>query len=81
MGGGGVAQDHKGLHTRWAVRGWRVNISEDARHWIGLLQYNPSTRKTQYLPQRIHPVLHKGKNPPRYSLVKAIKKQLHLFIK
>jgi hypothetical protein len=20
-----------------------VNISEDARHWIGLLQYNPST--------------------------------------
>jgi hypothetical protein len=26
-----------------AVRGWGVNISEDARHWIGLLQYNPST--------------------------------------
>jgi hypothetical protein len=25
------------------VRGWEVNISEDARHWIGLLQYNPST--------------------------------------
>jgi hypothetical protein len=25
------------------VRGWGVNISEDARHWIGLLQYNPST--------------------------------------
>jgi hypothetical protein len=23
--------------------GWGVNISEDARHWIGLLQYNPST--------------------------------------
>ncbi len=22
---------------------WEVNISEDARHWIGLLQYNPST--------------------------------------
>jgi hypothetical protein len=22
--------------------GWGVTISEDARHWIGLLQYNPS---------------------------------------
>jgi hypothetical protein len=32
-----------GVHTRRAVRGWGVNISEDARHWIGLLQYNPST--------------------------------------
>jgi hypothetical protein len=27
--------------------GWGVNISEDARHWIGLLQYNPSTHATQ----------------------------------
>jgi hypothetical protein len=26
-----------------AVRGWGVNILEDARHWIGLLQYNLST--------------------------------------
>ncbi len=34
-GGGGV-------HTRRAVRGGG-HISEDARHWIGLLQYNPST--------------------------------------
>jgi hypothetical protein len=28
------------------LAGWRGggdNISEDARHWIGLLQYNPST--------------------------------------
>ncbi len=25
------------------VRGWGVNSLEDARHWIGLLQYNPST--------------------------------------
>ncbi len=25
------------------VSGWGVNISEDARHWLGLLQYNPST--------------------------------------
>ncbi len=32
-----------GLNTRRAVRGWGVNISEDARHWIGLLWYNPST--------------------------------------
>jgi hypothetical protein len=31
------------VHTRRAVRGWGVNISEDARHWISLLQYNPST--------------------------------------
>jgi hypothetical protein len=30
-------------HTRRAVRGWGVNILEDARHWIGLLQYNLST--------------------------------------
>ncbi len=28
--------------TCWVERGWGVNISEDARHWIGLLQYNPS---------------------------------------
>ncbi len=34
----------KAVHSRRAVRGWGgVNISEDARHWIGLLQYNPST--------------------------------------
>ncbi len=27
-----------------AVRGWEFNISaEDAKHWIGLLHYNPST--------------------------------------
>ncbi len=31
------------IHTRRAVRGCGVNILEDARHWIGLLQYNPST--------------------------------------
>ncbi len=30
-------------HSPGGVRGWGVNISEDARHWIGLLQYNPST--------------------------------------
>ncbi len=29
------------LTRRWGGGG--VNISEDARHWIGLLQYNPST--------------------------------------
>jgi hypothetical protein len=31
------------VHTRRAVRGWAVNSSEDARHCIDLLQYNPST--------------------------------------
>jgi hypothetical protein len=32
-----------GVHTRRTVRGRGVNILEDARHWIGLLQYNLST--------------------------------------
>ena len=32
-----------GVHTRRAVSGWGVNIFEDAIHWIGLLQYTPST--------------------------------------
>jgi hypothetical protein len=39
----------RGVHTcrrRRAVRGWGVNILEDARDWIGLLQYNPSTHWT-----------------------------------
>ncbi len=36
----------EGVHTRRAVRGWRVNILEDARHWIGFLQYNISTIKS-----------------------------------
>jgi hypothetical protein len=37
----------RGVNTRRAVRGCRgVNISEDAGHWIGLLQYNPSTTTT-----------------------------------
>ncbi len=38
-----LPHQRRGVHTRRAVRGWGVNISEDARHWIGLLQYNPST--------------------------------------
>ncbi len=29
--------------TLAGVRGWGVNILEDARHWIGLLKYNFST--------------------------------------
>ena len=33
------------LAGRWG-RGWEVIISEDARHWIGLLQYDPSTVPT-----------------------------------
>ncbi len=38
-------QRRGGTHSarRRAVRGWQVNISEDAGHWIGLIQYNPST--------------------------------------
>ncbi len=39
-------------HSR-AVRGWGINISEDAIHWIGLLQYNPFTYKTKSLPSCI----------------------------
>jgi len=30
----------------WVERGVGVNILEDARHWIGLLQYNLSTLYT-----------------------------------
>ncbi len=37
-GGGGV-----GTHSPGGEGVEGVNISEDARHWIGLLQYNPST--------------------------------------
>ncbi len=33
----------EGVHTDRAMRGWGVNILEDARHIIGLLQYNLST--------------------------------------
>jgi hypothetical protein len=36
----------RGVHTRRAVRGWGVNILEDARQRIGLLQYNLSTVQT-----------------------------------
>jgi hypothetical protein len=35
--------------------GWGVNISEDARHWIVLLQYNPSTG------EKVTRALRKGK--------------------
>jgi hypothetical protein len=39
----------RGVHTRRAVRGvGGVNILEDARYWIGLLQYNPSTTQALY---------------------------------
>jgi hypothetical protein len=41
-------QRQGGTHSPGAVRGWGVNISEDARHWIGLLQYDPSTQYIQY---------------------------------
>ncbi len=45
----------RGLHTRRAVRGWRVNISEDDRQWIGLLQYNPSTSQCFQLLLQVTP--------------------------
>ncbi len=48
-GGGGV------VNTRRAVRGWGVNSSEDARHWIGLLQYNPSTSRCIEKPKEWDP--------------------------
>jgi hypothetical protein len=35
-----------GVNTRRAVRGWGVNILKDARHRIGLFQYNLSTVET-----------------------------------
>ncbi len=45
IGGGG------GTHLPGGEGGWVVNILEDARHWIGLLQYNPSTgRGIVYFP-------------------------------
>ncbi len=37
----------KAVHNGRAVRGWGVNILEDARHRIGLLQYNLSTARTE----------------------------------
>jgi hypothetical protein len=50
-GGGGYT-----LHTRQAVKG--VNISKDARHWIRLLQYTPSTDSIFH----VHP----SQPPPTY---------------
>ncbi len=41
-------QERRGVHNRRAVRGWGVNILEDARHWIGLLKYNLSTVLGEY---------------------------------
>jgi hypothetical protein len=45
-----------GTHSPGGEGVW-VNISEDARHWIGLLQYNPSTAR------RIH-ILHVREQRP-----------------
>jgi hypothetical protein len=43
------------VHNRQAVRGWGgVNILEDARHWIGLLQFNPSTSFWIYYPVQVY---------------------------
>jgi hypothetical protein len=43
------SHQRRGVHTRRAVRGWGVYILEDARHRIGLLQYNLSTSQTIWL--------------------------------
>jgi hypothetical protein len=43
-----------GGHTRREVRG--INILEDARHWIGLVQYNLSTQKGSLIEQRLNAV-------------------------
>jgi hypothetical protein len=45
-----------GTHTRRAVRGVGVNILEDARHRIGLLQYNLSTFFGLHAPGRTEPI-------------------------
>ncbi len=43
----------RGVHTSWVERGWGpgVYILEDARHWIGLLQYNLSTPRSRIYSQ------------------------------
>jgi hypothetical protein len=45
------SHQRRGVHTRRAVGGgvWGVNILEDARHWIGLLQYNLCTAQTRHV--------------------------------
>jgi hypothetical protein len=45
-----------GGHNRRAVKGWGVNISEEARYWIGLLQYNPSTTPTVFSSVQTHEI-------------------------
>ncbi len=40
-----------GVHTRRGGGGGGVNISEDARPWIGLLQYNPFTIQPIHKPR------------------------------
>ncbi len=45
-----------------AVSGWGVNILEDARQWVGLLQYDFST--VQAIPLFV-----KKQNPPEYKTV------------
>jgi hypothetical protein len=55
------------VHTRRALRGWGVNILEDARHWIGLLEYNLSSSETNLLIKG--PV---GETPALKTLQKAM---------
>ncbi len=41
------------MHTRRAVKGWGVNILENVRHRIGLLQYNLSTMHKMHMVETI----------------------------
>jgi hypothetical protein len=79
-GGGGV-------HTRRAVRGWGVNILDDARHWIGLLQCNPSTdgvllagwdnqQVGKWAVPRTVPAMH---NPDGITLLKWTRRQRNVY--
>ncbi len=62
---------HNGGGYTLAVQGraWGVNILEDARHWIGLLQYNSSTLSS--LP--VQP-------PPPHSISRSVLAVLSLFL-
>ncbi len=59
-----------GVHTRRAVRGVGGQYFEDARHWIGLLQYNP------YEFNQLNPVL----KVTSYTLEEMISRPLDVFI-
>ena len=86
--GGGVH------HTRREVREWEVNILEDARHWIGLLQYNLSaiqsielgqpTSRAFFFPldHRGYEILYEAPFPlPRPSQLRCFLFDLQIYVK